>query len=189
MFSHRPDILLFDLGGVLVENVIFDELPKLLPISIEDDELRSRWLFSPSDQAFERGQIAPDEFALGFAKEWELEISPDEFLEHFASWPRGPFPGALELIDRVMSNYRVALLTNCNAIHWDRMAAFRDRAHACFSSHLLGLVKPDSLIFERVADELKDNPEAICFFDDSLQNVEAARRIGMRAYQARGARM
>jgi len=36
MAERRPEVLLFDLGGVLLENVMFDELPALLPKPVED---------------------------------------------------------------------------------------------------------------------------------------------------------
>jgi putative hydrolase of the HAD superfamily len=184
--ARRPEVLLFDLGGVLVDNVTFDELPALLPEPIEDGELRRRWLFSPAVRAFERGEIAGDAFAAAFVAEWRLGVSPSRFLQIFASWPRGPYPGALELLDRLRDDYRLALLSNCNPVHWERMTGLRERVHSAFSSHLLGVVKPDASSFSRVADALGVAPAAVCFFDDSPPNVEAARAVGMQAHLTRG---
>lgn len=186
MPRRPPEILLFDLGGVLVDNVMFEALPPLLPTPLDDGEMRRRWLQAPSVQAFERGQTSADDFAAAFIAEWALSVSPDRFLEDFATWPRGPFPGALELLDRLRPDYRLALLTNCNAVHWDRLEPVRRRVHAAFSSHLLGMVKPDQTIFRYVADALDAAPSSICFFDDSLANVEAAQAVGMEAHLVRG---
>lgn len=186
MTKRLPEILLFDLGGVLVDNVIFEALPALLPTPLEDSEMRRRWLHSPSVQAFERGEIGSDEFGSAFVFEWALTVSPVEFLDNFATWPRGPFPGALELLDRLRPTYRLALLTNCNAVHWDRLEPVRRRVHAAFSSHLLGMVKPDEGVFRHVAEALDAAPTSICFFDDSLANVQAAQVVGMEAHLARG---
>jgi HAD superfamily hydrolase (TIGR01509 family) len=188
MLRRRPEVLLFDLGGVLVENVMFDELPSLLPERLENEELRRRWLLSPAVQAFERGGITADDFAAAFAAEWRLEVSAAQFLENFASWPRGPYPGALELLDHLRADYRLALLTNCNSVHWDRVGVFRSRVHASFSSHILGVVKPDPAIFREVVGALNVEPGAVSFFDDSLANVEAARAVGMDAHLTRGLR-
>lgn len=182
----RPEVLLFDLGGVLVDNATFDELPTLLREPVDDEELRRRWLFSPSVQAYERGAISTDEFATAFVAEWRIDLAPADFLARFECWPRGPFPGALELLERTRETYRLALLSNCNAVHWERLAPFRDRVHAAYSSHDLGLVKPDPAIFARVVEALQVDPQAICFFDDSPPNVEAARALGMTAYCTRG---
>ena len=184
----RPEVLLFDLGGVLVDNVMFDELPALLPEPVEEGELRKRWLYSPSVQAFERGQILTEAFASSFIAEWGLEISATHFLDQFSSWPRGPYPGALELLDRLRPHYRLALLSNCNVVHWDRAADLRNRVHAAFSSHIMGAVKPMSSVFHRVAEELGVEPAVVCFFDDSLPNIEAARAAGMNAHLTRGMR-
>jgi len=186
MRSARPTVLLFDLGGVLVDNVTFDELPRLLPSPISDGELRRRWLFSPSVQAFERGSMTTEAFADAFVAEWGLNVTPAQFLEAFAGWPRGPYPGALVLLDRLRGDYRLALLSNCNPVHWARLTAFRYRVDDAFSSHLLGLVKPELAIFHRVVDALAVSPEAIWFFDDSPANVEAAREAGMVACLTRG---
>ena len=46
--SVRPKVLLFDLGGVLVDNVAFDRLPELLPEPIERGALVDRRIDSPS---------------------------------------------------------------------------------------------------------------------------------------------
>jgi putative hydrolase of the HAD superfamily len=178
--------LLFDLGGVLVDNVMFDELPALLPEPVEDGELRRRWLFSPSVQAFERGEVPTEAFAASFIAEWGLQISAAHFLDKFASWPRGPYPGALELLDSLRRDYRLALLSNCNAVHWERASEFRDRVHAAFSSHIMGVVKPMPSIFNRVAEALGVEPADVCFFDDSRPNIEAARAVGMTAHLTRG---
>jgi putative hydrolase of the HAD superfamily len=178
----KPEVLLFDLGGVLIDNVMFDELPRLLPEAIADSELRRRWLFSPSVQAFERGHSTTSEFVASFMVEWKILATPAGFLEAFASWPRAPYPGAIELLERLSGRYRLAVLSNCNPIHWDRIAEVRQRIDAAYSSHLLGMVKPDHAIFERVAKDLRTAPGRICYFDDAPANVEAAYSVGMQAH-------
>ena len=56
----------------------------------------------------------------------------------------------------------------------------------CFSSHLIGTVKPDAAGFRFVVDSLATPAAQILFFDDMLLNVEAARNIGMQAKQVVG---
>ena len=48
----RPDVLLFDLGGVLVENVGFERLNALLPATLPIEELKTRWLASTAVRTF-----------------------------------------------------------------------------------------------------------------------------------------
>lgn len=181
-----PKVLLFDLGGVLVENTMFTDLPKLLSERIDEATLRTRWLASPAVQRFERGQTEPGRFAEDLIAEWKIGLGPDEMLAAFAGWVMGPFPGALDLLARLRGRATVALLTNCNAVHWDRLGEIRDRADHVFSSHHLGLVKPDPRIFARVVAELGCPAGEIGFFDDSIQNVDAARKAGMRGWHTVG---
>jgi len=153
---------------------------------MEELELRRRWLCSPVVQAFERGQISPEQFVTQFISEWQLTVTPEQFLKAFASWPRGLYPGALELLDALRNRYRLAVLSNSNAVHWDRILEIQHYFERVYSSHLLGIVKPDLLIFERVRRELGTGAEGIWFFDDSPANVEAARSAGLTAYRTDG---
>ena len=59
------DVLLFDLGGVLIDFAGFDELTQMLPDAPDRAEIRDRWIRSESVQLFERGDIAPQQFARG----------------------------------------------------------------------------------------------------------------------------
>ena len=59
------DVLLFDLGGVLIDFAGFEELGPLVPDSPGRKEIRSRWINSEVVQRFERGHIGPDHFAQG----------------------------------------------------------------------------------------------------------------------------
>ena len=181
-----PSVLLFDLGGVLIENTTFQELPTLLRQPMAAGALVDRWLDSPAVRDFERGLMVSEDFAAAFAGEWDLAISPEQFLTAFAAWPKGPYPGALDLLERLRTNFTIAFLSNCNEIHWRRLDYVIGYADLAFSSHHFGVVKPDTEIFERVIRELDCPPEHVCFFDDSIKNVKAARAIGMNAHQTIG---
>jgi len=47
-------------------------------------------------------------------------------------------------------------------------------------------VKPDLEVFEYVIRDLDVPPERIAFFDDTSVNVEAARQVGIIAYEVDG---
>ena len=179
-------VLLFDLGGVLIDNVTFEELPLLLSAPMERAALQDRWLHSPAVQYYERGEIDADTFAADFVDEWALSSSPAQFLEAFATWPRGFFPGAVELLADLRKRHTIAFLSNCNAIHWERLAHVLDHADHAFSSHEVRAVKPEPAIFRHVAETLGCASEEITFFDDSATNARAAIAAGMRAYHTMG---
>ena len=178
--------MLFDIGGVLVENVGFARLNSLLPTPLDEIELRERLLHATPWREFELGCISAETFATRFVQDWQLPLSAQAFIDEFTMWPRAFYPGAKALLQRVRQRYRVAALTNCNAIHWARFGGFAEQFDVCYSSHLLGLIKPDREIFEYVIRDLAVAPEEIVFFDDSLSNVEQAHRLGMQAHHVLG---
>jgi putative hydrolase of the HAD superfamily len=177
---------LFDLGGVLVENVGYERFNALLPISIPIEELKTRWLSSPAVRAFETGACSAQTFAAEVVDEYQLPLSPAAFLQAFTEWPRGLYPGAEDLLAQLRSRYKVACLSNSNAIHWQRFDGFRGHFHISLSSHLLGLVKPDAACFDRALKECDVDASSVAFFDDSLTNVDAARAFGLRAFHVNG---
>ena len=180
-----PEVLLFDLGGVLVEFSVISLLRDLRPDATET-ELYDRWLDSEAVAAFERGEIEADAFADGFVREWRVDIAPDAFLSAFAAGLKGPFPGAGELLERLRNDHVLACLSNCNTVHWPLIEDFTARFDHAFVSHLCGLVKPDPAVFAHVLDSLDRPPEAVRYFDDSPKNVRAAQAAGIDAYHTVG---
>jgi len=51
---------------------------------------------------------------------------------------------------------------------------------------MLGCHKPDPVIYQRALAALLVAPEAVVFFDDVAANVEAARAVGITAFQVAG---
>jgi putative hydrolase of the HAD superfamily len=181
------DVLLFDLGGVLIDFAGFEELSRLLPDTPGKSEIRSRWINSEAVQRFERGHIAPDEFAQRIIVEYELRLSAEDFIKRFVEWARGPYPGAIELLRRARQNHRVASLSNSNELHTPIHRRSLERVVDTFYfSDEIGHVKPDCEIFEHVVCDLAVPPERIAFFDDTTVNISAAQELGLTAYWVDG---
>jgi len=182
-------VVLFDLGGVLVELSGVPALLGWMSNKLSPEELFAVWLRSPAVRAFERGQSTPEAFAEDIVQEIGLPITGQQFLSDFTGWPRGLLPGALELVQRVSPSYIRATLSNTNTLHWSRLMDEMKLADAFdhhFASHLTGKIKPDEDAFQQVVDELKCGPSSIFFIDDNLLNVDAARRVGITAVQVKG---
>lgn len=181
-----PSLLLFDLGGVLIENSAFESLNRLLPAPLDAVTVKHRWLASAAMRRFELGEIAPAEFARIFVGEWGIRLAPDAFLREFASWPKGFYPGTREALRALRRKFRVGCLSNSNVVHWERFGGFAEDFDIAISSHRLRAVKPDDEAFIRAFEILDAEPYAICFFDDLSGNVETARRLGVRAFHVEG---
>jgi HAD superfamily hydrolase (TIGR01509 family) len=189
--DSRPDdiaIVLFDLGGVLVDFGGVDAMKDLA--RVEDDELLwHRWLSCPWVRRFERGECSDADFATGMVDEWELDLTPEDFLDQFRSWLGGPLPGAEALVEEVRRTHPAGCLSNTNALHWDQNFSrwpILDAFDFRFLSFQLGVVKPDRDLFERVAQLLPVSAARVLFLDDNLVNVEGAQAVGFVAAHVRG---
>jgi putative hydrolase of the HAD superfamily len=181
-------VVLFDLGGVVVELGGVEELGALVGESREE-EIWRRWLECPWVRSFERGQCSEGEFARGMVEAWSLPLAPDEFLETFQRWPRGLLPGAEALLRELSGRVHRACFSNTNAFHIDhQLDAFRIRElfDEHFFSNRIGLVKPDREAYEHVVDALACPPQEILFLDDNHINVDGARAVGLDAHRVQG---
>lgn len=182
-------MLLFDVGGVLVQLSGVRTILGWLDHRLTEPQFWHRWLQSPSVRQFETGRIDEDAFARGVIAEFELTVPPERFLESFAGWPTGLFPGTLELLERIPARYRRALLSNSNSLHWPRIVGemqLGPQFDQQFVSHLMGRIKPDPAAFEHVLETLGCAPEEVLFFDDNRLNIDTAQALGMRARHVRG---
>ncbi|HUI49386.1 MAG TPA: HAD family phosphatase [Acidimicrobiia bacterium] len=182
------DVVLFDLGGVLVDFGGVEPMKKLAGIE-DDDELWRRWLTCRWVRSFERGECSADEFAAGVVDDWDLPIEPQTFLDEFTVWPGRLLPGAEALVAEVRRTTPTGFLSNTNALHWDEHFgrwAILELFDFRFLSFELGIVKPDRQLFDRVAELLPAPAGQVLFLDDNLVNVEGATRAGFAAQQVKG---
>lgn len=184
-----PKVLLFDLGGVLVQWDGIDAVLDLCPDGVDREVVRRFWIGSPWVQKFERGDCTDMEFARAVVGEFDLSVSADAFLAEFETWVSAPLPGALELLDSLRGRYITACLSNTNATHWRRIRddfGFGPRLDHCFLSYAIRRVKPSTDCFEYVLQELGQPPHAVAFFDDNPECAEGAAKAGLRAWVVRG---
>jgi HAD superfamily hydrolase (TIGR01509 family) len=183
-------VLLFDLGGVLIE---LNDLSTLLQLNGHEMLVNTRWpewISSPAAREFEMGISTKEQFANKYIEETNLPIKPNEFLNAFTQLPKGLYADAHRLIERCRDRYFIACLSNTNSLHWQRLTremGIDDMFDQYFASHLTGKLKPDRESFEHVLQSLNCDPPAILFLDDNEINVNAARSVGIIAYRTQGA--
>jgi putative hydrolase of the HAD superfamily len=182
------DVVLFDLGGVLVELGGMSDIAAFAN-ERDEDEIWRRWLSCPWVRRFERGGCDAEAFGRGMVESWSMPVTPEIFLEAFASWPKGLLPGAKDLVNTVAEQTRVACLSNTNSIHTERQGAefgIYELFDGLFLSHEMGLVKPDREAFDFVVQRLGCPRERILFLDDNQINVEGARAAGLQSERTVG---
>jgi putative hydrolase of the HAD superfamily len=187
--SAKIEVVLFDLGGVLVELTGESTMLGWLGNQITLDELWVKWLASPAVRDFERGRISTQLFAGQVIREMSLPVASDEFLLAFTGWVAGLYPGALELVNSLPAGIVRATLANTSVLHWPRLMnelSLERHFHHHFPSHLTGRIKPDQEAFQHVIEALGCRPEAVLFLDDNRLNVATAKTLGMRAACVKG---
>jgi putative hydrolase of the HAD superfamily len=190
MNEGRAEVLLFDLGGVLMEYTGLRDIHGVLSKELTPEQTRELFgLTADVWSAFERGHLGPETFVARFAEHWPLALPADAFLREFECWVRDLYPGAAALLDSLRPSFRLAALSNTNAVHWRRMTGVLgidrlfDRA---FASHEIGLRKPDAEVYEYVLAALDIRATDVVFFDDTEANVAGAKQVGINAHRVDG---
>jgi HAD superfamily hydrolase (TIGR01509 family) len=192
--QDRPiDLVVFDLGGVLVQIVRSwaeaHERAGLPRHAILEDLAfhRARTRLAHEHQI---GAITPDQWASGIAAASRSAYSADDAMRVLLAWHWGEYPGVRSVVDAIeAAGVQTGALSNTNAAHWRELRA--DPAEVRFptvrrlqhaqASHLLRLAKPDPAIFRAYEQRTGFGASRIAFFDDIEENVTAARAAGWRA--------
>jgi len=178
--SHGIKVILFDLGNVLID-LDYDIAAKRLAYFCEKSPKEILALLSRSDKAslFEGGKISPNDFFSHLKDTLGLKISYARFIP---IWNEIFFLSAknrsvYSLANNLRDTYRIALLSNIKILHYDYIKVhfpvfgiFND----VFASCQIGLIKPDSRIYNHVLDVLDVKPEEVFYTDDREELVKEA---------------
>ena len=146
-------------------------------------DARSALSQTPALHAFERGELTPLAFAEQAVRQWELDVSPGDFIADFETWPERLLPGARDAIQTLEGKYRLACFSNINIPHWRQAEALglAKLFEKAFLSHELGARKPEQRAYDLVIKGLDGSPDGVLFFDDVAENVAVARDAGVKA--------
>ena len=188
MNTNSVEVVLFDLGGVIVQ---FQKTGYFATLLGEADDVTAmtKWLDCPSVQKYEKGEIDRQGFAVRLVENFELTMTPNKFLADFLNWPQDVFPGSEKIVSSIQNSIRVGCLSNTSEFHWHNQKSsdiLKEMFELRFLSFELGQLKPDHAIYRDVANRLECVPEAILFFDDNADNVDCAIEFGFDAHLVRG---
>jgi putative hydrolase of the HAD superfamily len=179
--------VIFDLGRVLVPFDFPRGYARLEALcGIPAAEIPGRLAGSPLVAEFESGKIEPRDFVARFCSHLNVDIPYQEFCDIWSSifLPDPLIPEAM--LQGIARNYRLVLLSNTNAIHFEMLVKtypLLRHFHSYVLSYKVGVMKPRPLIYQKAIEAAGCQPGE-CFFTDDLEvNVEAARAQGMDAVQ------
>lgn len=177
--------IIIDFGGVLVRLDKSASIQAYRDLGMDAvaayiNDYRSDGIF----RQLEHGEIDMKEFCNEARRLTSVNAS-DEAIED--AWLRllvGVPHERLEKILELRKKYRVFLLSNTNAFHWDYSVKeyFKDTDRyfeKMYLSYKLGLTKPDRRIFEYMLSDAGINPDESLLLDDSADNCKAAEELGI----------
>jgi putative hydrolase of the HAD superfamily len=188
MQSRTFEIILFDLGGVLIDSSVIKRITGLTthPSTVRD--LSQRWPSIHPVRDFDLGMLTPFEFASAMTSEFSIPMEPESFLQEYNSWVK-PYPQTFSLLEKLSSSFTLAALSNTNEPHWTRV--WKDMGleryfASSFPSYRTGLLKPAKETYLFVLRSLNCSPEQVLFFDDYQPNVDGAISVGMTSFTVSG---
>jgi glucose-1-phosphatase len=186
--------IIFDLGNVLI-NIDFDRVFQGWASSLEQsvDEIRRRFEFDDFYRAHERGEINGHDYYQHVLNLLSVKFSFEEFLSGWNEVFVEESPGMAELLRQLKTQTPLYGLTNTNNLHHNewvvRYSRILKHVRKVYVSSELACRKPEPEIFKAVDLDIGTvKSDQVIFFDDSLVNVEGARRYGWSAFQTTNSR-
>ena len=188
---EKTEAIIFDLGGVIL-NIDYN----LTRYAFEDAGIKNfheMYSQANADDLFsklETGRISEEDFYNEMNKRTRLDLPKEQIRNAWNAMLLTFREDSLEFLDSIRSKYKLFLLSNTNHIHLHafnkiyhrtkRDKPFDEYFDELYYSCEIGLRKPNADIFEFVLKNNSLEPEKTIFIDDSVQNVDAAREVGIR---------
>jgi len=183
--------VIFDLGRVLID---FDfqrgyrALQGLCPHAAA--EIPRRLATTGLVERFETGRIEPRDFVAQMSSALHLEIDYHHFCRIWSSiFTETLIPESM--LTGLAARYRLLLLSNTNAIHFEGLRASHDvmlrHFHELVLSYEVKAMKPQPEIYQAAIARAGCRPEECFYTDDIAPFVTAARSLGIDAVQFQSA--
>lgn len=173
------DLVIFDLGGVIVRNIsIIDSIARTL--GIDEDGLKSDYALY--EKALMAGLFPIDTYYRHLEDRFGVRVCQDIFRTHFKPVLNEPM---LSLADDLRARgVRCVIGSNTYQSHWwfiDEMG-IREHFDACHASHVIHAVKPCAGFFSTILAIEGRSVEETHFIDDLPQNVMTACLMGIDGF-------
>ncbi len=187
MLPFMPfDVILFDIGGVLLTNSwgVHQRAEVAAQFHLDETELEAR--HGDIFEVWERGGITMGAY-LDFTIFHEpRSFTRDEFVAAMLDQSKLLPNGAIGILRELSTSgeYLLGALNNeSRELNDYRFKAFdlRDCFDIALSSCFVGLRKPDPAMYQRAIDIVGRPPDRILFIDDRPENVAGARNAGLVA--------
>ena len=186
------DVILFDVGGVLLTNGWDHQERASVVEQFQLDGAALEAHHAKAFEAWERGEISLEEYLDAVVFYEPRSFTREDFFAAMCAQSKVLGDGALCILQELAASDKCmigALNNEARETNEFRFANFRLREHLklAFTSCYMGIRKPDAIIYRRVLGILGTPAERLLFIDDRLENVAGAAAVGMKAIRFTGA--
>ena len=183
--------IIFDWGGVLIHLDKQRSTDAFRQRGIEvDDELTNPYGQRANLMDFERGLMSVEEFHDTVRRVYGEHLTNEQIDYAWNSLLVGIPAYKLDLLLQLKQRYRIFLLSNTNALHWEegrkqfdyKGYKAEDFFEQIFLSNEIHELKPSPDIFLKVAQLAGIVPEETLFVDDLQASCDAAAALGFHTY-------
>lgn len=185
--------IIFDFGGVIINIDESNVTQALIDRGSKNvDKLHQHLLDNNIYNKLETGKISDQEFREEIKNKSDLDLNDQDVDDIWNTLIMDLPPNRFRLLEEIRNNYKTFLLSNTDVIHhYFYQDMFRNKYGLMsldelfekgYYSFMIGIRKPDPEIFQIVLEENALIPAETLFIDDTLNNVLAARKLGMYAW-------
>jgi glucose-1-phosphatase len=185
--------IIFDFGGVILNLDFNQSFEAFKALGIENfDEMYSMAVQSELFNQLETGSIEPDIFVENLKSQLPEGTTKLQIVDAWNAMLLDIPEQRIEMLLQLKSKYRTFLLSNTNAIHYDKYVDELHKLHGHDSfaslfekdyfSHTLGIKKPGREIYDYVIEKHGLAPDETLFIDDTEKNLKGAKESGLRTY-------
>ncbi len=202
-------IIIFDLGGVLLDIDLNYCLQQMLALGIDFNAFEKKGMQTPTGtkaavlgegivangamHLYQTGDITTEDFLEGVRRHCKEGTTREQVLEAWNSCCIAIPPYRLDKLKKLKQRgYTICMLSNTNEAHWLKIMkncfggqkVVDELFDHTFLSQEMHMAKPNDDIYLKVLEDISAQAEECLFIDDSTPNVEAARDLGFHTLHA-----
>lgn len=185
--------IIFDLGGVLLDIDYDKSIDAFKKLGIKNfDNMFSQFKADELFEKLETGKVSEDNFYTAIKKRTPVAVSDNKISNAWNAMILNFRIESLQFLEELSAKYKLYLLSNTNSIHLQYFKQlFTDQTgkplldayfNKAWYSNEVGLRKPGAEIFEFVLQEEKLIAGETLFIDDTLINIETAKKLGFKTH-------